>query len=57
MKDRLARAKEAAKGLVPEARRQAARFVTLLRKPQTADAQTLANQEAVCHAVLNRLTN
>lgn len=56
VKQRLAQARDAAKGLLPKARAQAARFVTLLRKPKEADAQTLANQEAVCRAVLAKLT-
>ena len=52
MKDRLALAKKAAIGMLPKAKDQAVRFVQLLREPSKADAQTLANQEAVCGAVL-----
>ena len=55
LKQRLALAKDTVKGLVPKTRDQVARFVNLLRKPEAADAQTLANQEAVCRAVLERV--
>ena len=52
VKERLALAKRTAMGFVPKAREQVTRFVGLLRKPSEADAQTLANQKAVCDAVL-----
>ena len=55
VKERLALAAETAKGMVPRMREQLTRFVTLLRKPSEADRQTLANQDAVCRAVLSRV--
>ena len=52
VRERLDLAKRTALGLVPKVREQATRFVGLLRAPSEADAQTLANQKAVCEALL-----
>ena len=52
VKERLDLAKRTALGLVPKVKDQAVRFIRLLRKPSQADAQTLANQAAVCEALL-----
>ena len=55
VKTRLAKGRDALKSVLPAMRDQVSRFVTLLREPSKADEQTLANQEAVCQAVVKRV--
>ena len=55
LRERLSLGADKALAMLPKAKDQAVRFIRLLREPSRADAQALADQDAVCRELLERV--